>query len=36
LIMAFGGCLSLSDRSFRFGIAQRARKQRAVRPQPAE
>ncbi len=36
LIMAFGGCLSLSDRSFRFGIAQRARKPRAVRPQPAE
>src|SRR5262249_43799512 len=28
LIMAFGGSLSLSDRSFRFGIARRARKAR--------
>ena len=36
LIMAFGGCLSLSDRSHRFGIAQRARKLGTVRPQPAE
>jgi cytochrome c-type biogenesis protein CcmF len=36
LIMAFGGCLSLSDRSFRFGIARRARNARAARPQPAE
>lgn len=36
LIMAFGGCLSLSDRSFRFGIARRARKAEAPRPQPAE
>jgi cytochrome c-type biogenesis protein CcmF len=36
LIMAFGGCLSLSDRSFRFGIARRARKAPAARPQPAE
>jgi cytochrome c-type biogenesis protein CcmF len=36
LIMAFGGCLSLSDRSFRFGIARRARKAQSPRPQPAE
>jgi cytochrome c-type biogenesis protein CcmF len=36
LIMAFGGCLSLSDRSFRFGIAHRARKASLARPQPAE
>jgi cytochrome c-type biogenesis protein CcmF len=36
LIMAFGGCLSLSDRSFRYGIARHARKARAARPQPAE
>jgi cytochrome c-type biogenesis protein CcmF len=36
LIMAFGGCLSLSDRSFRFGIARRARKASLARPQPAE
>jgi cytochrome c-type biogenesis protein CcmF len=36
LIMAFGGCLSLSDRSFRFGIAHRARKASLPRPQPAE
>jgi cytochrome c-type biogenesis protein CcmF len=36
LIMAFGGCLSLSDRSFRYGIARRARKAHAARPQPAE
>ena len=26
LVMAFGGCLSLSDRTFRVGIARRARK----------
>jgi cytochrome c-type biogenesis protein CcmF len=36
LIMAFGGCLSLSDRSFRVGVARRARKLQAPRPQPAE
>jgi cytochrome c-type biogenesis protein CcmF len=36
LIMAFGGALSLSDRSFRFGIAHRARKAPAARPAPAE
>jgi len=36
LIMAFGGCLSLSDRSFRVGIARRARKAQAPSPQPAE
>ncbi|MCI0600601.1 MAG: heme lyase CcmF/NrfE family subunit [Beijerinckiaceae bacterium] len=36
LIMAFGGCLSLSDRSFRFGIARRAELARTSRPQPAE
>ncbi len=36
LVMAFGGCLSLSDRSFRFGIARRARKLEAARTQPAE
>ncbi|MBO0733432.1 MAG: heme lyase CcmF/NrfE family subunit [Methylocapsa sp.] len=36
LVMAFGGCLSLSDRSFRFGFAHRARKAQAARPQPAE
>ena len=36
LIMAFGGGLSLSDRSFRVGIARRARKVQAVSPQPAE
>ncbi|MCI0735096.1 MAG: heme lyase NrfEFG subunit NrfE, partial [Beijerinckiaceae bacterium] len=36
LIMAFGGCLSLSDRSFRVGIARRARKAQTPHPQPAE
>jgi cytochrome c-type biogenesis protein CcmF len=36
LVMAFGGCLSLSDLSFRVGIARRARKAQAPRPQPAE
>jgi cytochrome c-type biogenesis protein CcmF len=36
LVMAFGGCLSLSDRSFRVGIARRVRKAQAPRPQPAE
>jgi cytochrome c-type biogenesis protein CcmF len=36
LVMAFGGCLSLSDRSFRVGIARRARKVQAPSPQPAE
>lgn len=36
LIMAFGGCLSLSDRSFRVGIARRLRKAQAPSPQPAE
>src|SRR3984893_12488864 len=36
LIMAFGGCLSLSDRSFRVGIARRARKAQIPSPQPAE
>ena len=36
LVMAFGGCLSLSDRSFRVGIARRARKAQAPSPQPAE
>jgi cytochrome c-type biogenesis protein CcmF len=36
LIMAFGGCLSLSDLSFRVGIARRARKAQVPRPQPAE
>lgn len=35
LIMAFGGGLSLSDRSFRIGIARRARKAAAI-AQPAE
>ncbi|WP_026606391.1 heme lyase CcmF/NrfE family subunit [Methylocapsa acidiphila] len=35
LIMAFGGGLSLSDRSFRIGVARRARKVAAL-PQPAE
>jgi cytochrome c-type biogenesis protein CcmF len=36
LVMAFGGCLSLSDRSFRVGIARRARKAQVPSPQPAE
>ncbi|MGH6934758.1 MAG: heme lyase CcmF/NrfE family subunit, partial [Methylocella sp.] len=36
LVMAFGGCLSLSDQSFRVGIARRARKAQAPRPQMAE
>jgi len=36
LVMAFGGCLSLSDRSFRVGIARRARKAHTPSPQPAE
>jgi cytochrome c-type biogenesis protein CcmF len=36
LVMAFGGCLSLSDRSFRVGIARRARKAQTPSPQPAE
>jgi cytochrome c-type biogenesis protein CcmF len=36
LIMAFGGCLSLSDRSFRIGVARRARKAAAPCPQLAE
>jgi cytochrome c-type biogenesis protein CcmF len=36
LVMAFGGCLSLSDQSFRVGIARRARKAQAPRPQLAE
>lgn len=36
VIMAFGGCLSLSDRSFRIGFAHRARKARAPTPQPAQ
>lgn len=36
LVMAFGGGLSLSDRSFRVGIARRARKAQAPQPQPAE
>ncbi|MGH6868793.1 MAG: heme lyase CcmF/NrfE family subunit, partial [Methylocella sp.] len=36
LVMAFGGCLSLSDLSFRIGIARRARKAQVPRPQPAE
>ncbi|WOJ89565.1 heme lyase CcmF/NrfE family subunit [Methylocapsa polymorpha] len=35
LIMAFGGGLSLSDRSFRIGVARRARKAAAI-AQPAE
>ena len=35
LVMAFGGCLSLSDLSFRVGIARRARKAQAPRPRPA-
>jgi cytochrome c-type biogenesis protein CcmF len=36
LIMAFGGVLSLSDRSFRIGIARRARKIATASAQPAE
>jgi cytochrome c-type biogenesis protein CcmF len=36
LVMAFGGSLSLSDRSFRVGIARRSRKEQAPSPQPAE
>ena len=36
MVMAFGGCLSLSDRRFRVGIARRARKAQAPSPQPAE
>ncbi|VTZ50820.1 heme lyase, CcmF subunit [Methylocella tundrae] len=36
LIMAFGGGLSLSDTSFRVGIARRARKIVAANPLPAE
>lgn len=36
LVMAFGGGLSLIDRSFRIGIARRARKAAAPSPQPAE
>ncbi|HXW73053.1 MAG TPA: heme lyase CcmF/NrfE family subunit [Methylocella sp.] len=36
LIMAFGGCLSLSDRRFKIGIARRVRRPQAARPQPAE
>ncbi|VTZ23718.1 hypothetical protein MPC1_14860001 [Methylocella tundrae] len=34
--MAFGGGLSLSDTSFRVGIARRARKIVAANPLPAE
>jgi len=36
LVMAFGGGLSLSDRSFRIGVARRARRVAAAQPQPAE
>jgi cytochrome c-type biogenesis protein CcmF len=36
LIMAFGGCLSLSDWSLRAGIARRARKAGTAQPQLAE
>jgi cytochrome c-type biogenesis protein CcmF len=36
LLMAFGGGLSLSDRSFRIGVARRAAKARTGSPQPAE
>jgi cytochrome c-type biogenesis protein CcmF len=36
LVMAFGGGLSLSDRSFRIGIARRAQRAAARHPQPAE
>ncbi len=36
LVMAFGGGLSLSDRSFRIGVARGARKAQAPSPQPAE
>ncbi|SFK12688.1 heme lyase CcmF/NrfE family subunit [Methylocapsa palsarum] len=36
LLMAFGGGLSLSDRSFRIGVARRAGKARAGSPQLAE
>jgi cytochrome c-type biogenesis protein CcmF len=36
LIMALGGALSLSDRSFRIGVAHRAAKARASSPQPAQ
>jgi cytochrome c-type biogenesis protein CcmF len=36
LVMAFAGFLSLSDRSFRMGIARRARRADSPRPQLAE
>ncbi len=36
MVMAFGGGLSLSDRSFRIGVARRARRVAAAQPQPAE
>ncbi len=36
LVMAFGGGLSLSDLSFRIGVARRARRVAAPHPQPAE
>jgi cytochrome c-type biogenesis protein CcmF len=36
IIMAFGGALSLSDRSARIGVARRARRAHAPQPQMAE